>query len=131
MEAATSSYSARGKFWQYIYFMLVVKNHHKIRSRCLIREFPFRDIFNDINHGYKASLLKKNSLCLHSFYMDMASYCHYEQARRTMNTAIVSYLFNHFYSFSAAELNNIENQSFYLGIFIQREWLWRWRWWRY
>ena len=57
MEAATSSYSATGKFWQYIYFMLVAKNHHKIRSRCLVHEFYFEIFFNDINHGYKAAFV--------------------------------------------------------------------------
>ena len=100
--------------------MLVPKNHHKIRSRCLVHDIFFIDN-NDINHGYKAALLKKNSLWLLSFYMDVASYCYYEKARRTMNTAIVSYLLKHFYSFSAAELNDIESQSFCLGIFIRRE----------
>ena len=34
-EAATSSYSATGDFLQYIYSVLVAKNHQKIRSRCL------------------------------------------------------------------------------------------------
>ena len=54
VEAATSSYSATGEFLQYIYSMFVDKNHQKIRSRCLAHEFSFKDIFNDINHGYKA-----------------------------------------------------------------------------
>ena len=45
VEAATSSYSATGKFLRYIYSVLVAKNHHKIRSRCLDQEFSFTDIF--------------------------------------------------------------------------------------
>ena len=61
-----------------------------LTKECLIHEISFIDIFNDINHGYKAALLKKNSLRLLSFYM--ASYCYYEKALRTMITAIVSYL---------------------------------------
>ena len=52
-----------------------------------------------------------------SFYMDVASNCYYEKARRTMNTVIVSYLLKHFDSFSAAELNNIVSQSFCSRIF--------------
>ena len=44
VEAATSSYSATGEFLQYIYSVLVAKNHQKIRSRCLV-EFSFTDIF--------------------------------------------------------------------------------------
>ena len=44
-EAATSSYSATSDFLQYIYFVLVAKNHHKIQSGCLVNEFSFADIF--------------------------------------------------------------------------------------
>ena len=56
--------------------------------------FPSQIFFNDINHGQKASLLKKNYLWLLPFYMAVASYCHYENVRSTMRTAIVfvSYL---------------------------------------
>ena len=43
-EAATSRYSATGDFLQYIYSSLVAKNQ-KIRSRCLVHEFSFKDIF--------------------------------------------------------------------------------------
>ena len=45
VEAATSSYSATGRFLQYIYSVLVAKNHQKIQSRCLVREFSFTYIF--------------------------------------------------------------------------------------
>ena len=34
--------------------------------------FPSQIFFNDINHGYKAVLSKKNSLWLFSIYMDVA-----------------------------------------------------------
>ena len=44
VEAAISSYSATGEFLQYIYSMLVDKNHQTIRSRCLAHEFFFTDI---------------------------------------------------------------------------------------
>ena len=44
-EAATSSYSVTGNFLQYIYSVLVTKNHKKIRSKCLVHEFSFTDIF--------------------------------------------------------------------------------------
>ena len=44
VEAAISSYSATGGFLQYIYSMLVDKNHLTIRSRCLAHEFSFTDI---------------------------------------------------------------------------------------
>ena len=43
--------------------------------------------------------------------MAVASYCYYEKVRRTIGTAIVSYLLKYFYSFSAAELNNIESED--------------------
>ena len=73
-EAATSSYSATGDFLQYIYSVLVTKNHQKIRSRCLVHEFSFTDIFNDINHGYRAAILKKNSSWLLLFCMTVTTY---------------------------------------------------------
>ena len=44
-EAATSSYSATGDFLQYIYSVLVAKNHQEIRFRCLVHEFFFTDVF--------------------------------------------------------------------------------------
>ena len=44
-EAATSSYSTAGDFLQYIYSVLVAKNHQKIRSGCFVHEFFFADIF--------------------------------------------------------------------------------------
>ena len=47
LEAATNCYSATGNFLQYIYSVLVFKNHQKIR-RCLIHESSFTDIL----HGY-------------------------------------------------------------------------------
>ena len=78
-EAATGSYSVTGYSLQYIYSVPVTKNHRKIRSRCLVHEFSFTDIFNNINHGHQAALLKKNSLWLFSFYMDVASYCYYKR----------------------------------------------------
>ena len=45
VEEATSSYSATDEFLQYIHSVLVAKNHQKIRSRCLVHEFSFTDIF--------------------------------------------------------------------------------------
>ena len=54
--------------------------------------FPSQIFFNDINHGYKAAILKKNSLWLLPFYMVVATYFYYEKLRRTMRTAIVSNL---------------------------------------
>ena len=111
VEAVTSSYSTTTDFSQCIYSVLMAKNHQKIRSKCLVHEFFFTDIFNDVNHGYRAALLKKNALWLVPFYMAVASYCYYQKVRRTMRNAIVSYLLKYFYSFSTAEVNNIENEN--------------------
>ena len=58
-EAAISSYSATGNFFHYIYSVLVAKNYQKIRSKCLVFEFFFTDIFNKITHGYRATILKE------------------------------------------------------------------------
>ena len=45
VEAATSSCSATGAFLQCTYSVLVAKNHQKIRSKGLVHEFSFTDIF--------------------------------------------------------------------------------------
>ena len=60
----------------------------------LFMKFPSQILFNDINHDYRAAILKKNSLWLLPFYMAVATYCYYEKVRRTMRTTIVSYLLN-------------------------------------
>ena len=44
-EAATGSYSVTGNSLQYIYSVPASKNHRNIRSRCLVHEFSFTDIF--------------------------------------------------------------------------------------
>ena len=54
--------------------------------------FPSQIVFNDISHGHRAAIFKKNSLWLLPFYMTVATYCYYEKVRITMRTAIVSYL---------------------------------------
>ena len=81
-KAATSSYSATGDFLQYVYSVLVTKNHQKIRSSLKIlnfTNFPSQIFFNDINQGYRAALLQKNSLWLIPFYMAEATYCYHEK----------------------------------------------------
>ena len=98
VETATGSNSATGDFFKYIYFMLVAKNYQKIGSKCLVYEFSFTGIFNDINHGYRASIFKKNHMWLLPFYMAGATYCYYEKVRTTINTVTVSYLLRIFRS---------------------------------
>ena len=78
------------QFLQYIYSMLVAKNHQRIRIRYCVHEFLFIDVFNDINHDYRAAILKKNSLWLLTFFIAVATSCYYEKVRRTMRSAIVS-----------------------------------------
>ena len=56
--------------------------------------FPSQIFFNDINHGYRAAVLKKNYLWLFPLNMVVATYLYYERVRRTMRTAIVSNLLN-------------------------------------
>ena len=111
MEAAIGNCFETGEFLWYIYSVLVAKNHQKIRSRCLVYEFFFTDIFSDINRGYRAALLKKNYLWLLPFHMAVASHCYYEKMHGTMQTAGVSYLLKYFYSLSDAQLNNIESEN--------------------
>ena len=47
-----------------------------------LMNFPSQIFFNNVNHGYKAALLKKNSLWLLSIYMDVTFYYYYEKGRR-------------------------------------------------
>ena len=54
--------------------------------------FLSKVFFSDINHGYRAAILKKNSLWLLPFYMAVATYCYYEKVHRTMRNAIVLHL---------------------------------------
>ena len=44
-EAATGSYSVTGDSLHYIYSVPMTKNHRNIRSRYLVHEFSFIDIF--------------------------------------------------------------------------------------
>ena len=91
-EAATGSYFITGDSLQYIYSVPVSKDHRNIRSRCLVYEFSFSDIFSNINHGYRAVILNENPLWLLPFYMVVATYFYYEKVRRMMRTVIVSNL---------------------------------------
>ena len=74
--------------------MPLTDNHQNIRSKCLVREFSLADheFINDINHGYRGAVLKKNLLWLLPFYTAMATYIYYEKVRRAMRTAVASYL---------------------------------------
>ena len=60
MEAATSSYYATGEFLQYIYSVLVDKNHQMIRSQCLAHEFSFTDI--PLRYWLQSSFIKEKFL---------------------------------------------------------------------
>ena len=40
-----------------------------------LMNFPLQIFFNNINHGYRAAILKKNYLWLLLFYMAVANYC--------------------------------------------------------
>ena len=41
--------------------------------------FPSQIFFNDINHVYRAAILKKNALWLLPFYVVVATYFYYEK----------------------------------------------------
>ena len=58
--------------------------------------YPSQIFFNDINHGYRTTLLKKDSLWLLPFYMVVATYFYYGKVLRTMRTAIESNLLNNY-----------------------------------
>ena len=45
--------------------------------------FSSQIVFNDLNHGYKAAILKENSLWLLPFYMTVATYFYYQKLLKT------------------------------------------------
>ena len=47
-QLSTCSYTATGIFLRYIYSVLVAKNNQKVRSKCLVYEFSFPDIFQQL-----------------------------------------------------------------------------------
>ena len=89
-KAATSSYSVTDGFLHNIFSVPVIKNHPNIRSRRLVHEFSFTNIFNDIIHGYRAATLKKNYLWLSPFFVAVATYLYYERC-----TLQLYYAFKH------------------------------------
>ena len=52
--------------------------------------FQAQVLFNNINHDYKAAILKENYSWLLPFYTTVAAYFYYEKVRRTMRNAIAS-----------------------------------------
>ena len=52
--------------------------------------FPSQIFFNDINHGYRAAMLKKNSLWLLLSCMSVATYCYYEIILQLYRTSLES-----------------------------------------
>ena len=92
------------------------KIHRNIGSRRLVHEFSFTDIFNDINHGYRAAILKKSSLWVLPPHMVVSTYCYNEKARRTMHTAIVLYLLK-----KGSQLNEVcQGHNVRCTVFIRR-----------
>ena len=95
-EAATSSYSAVVHFLQYIYcglwLRIIRRSDQCVQFIC----FPSMIFFNNINHGYRAAIMKKSSFWLLLSYMTAATYCYYDNVRRTMCTTIASYLLQKF-----------------------------------
>ena len=73
--------------------------------------FPSKIFSNDINHCYRAAILKKNSLWLLPFYIAVATYWYYEKLRRTMRNAIVSYLLKPFISRCSIAVSNIDTKD--------------------
>ena len=91
-EAAISSYSATGYFLICLILSLWLRIIRRSYQGVQFIDFLSQIFFNDINHGYRAAMFKTNYLWLRPFYMSVTTYCYYEKVRRTMYTAIASYL---------------------------------------
>ena len=59
-------------------------------SRCFVQKFSFIDIFNNINDGYRAAILKKY-LWLLPFFIVVVTHCQYENVSPLL-TAVLYYL---------------------------------------
>ena len=68
---------------------------------------PSQIFFKDINHGYRAVILKKNSLWLVPFYMVVATYFYYEKECRMMCNCIKPPQNKLLFSFGKKYLNYI------------------------
>ena len=78
--------------------------------------FLHRYFFNDVNHGYRAAILKKSSLWVLPPHMVVSTYCYNEKARRTMHTAIVLYLLK-----KGSQLNEVcQGHNVRCTVFIRR-----------
>ena len=86
--------------------ILQQKNFYNIFILCL-----WLRIIRRSDQGVQFMNFPSQIFFLIPFYMAVVSYYYYEKVHRTMRTAIVSYLLKYFYSFSAAELNNIESED--------------------
>ena len=93
-EAGNSSYSAAVNFLKYIW-CLWLSIIRRSSQGVWFMKFPSHTFFNDINHSYGTAILKKSYLWLLPSYIAVATYWCYEKVRRTMRTAIVSYLLKH------------------------------------
>ena len=91
-EAAIISYYPTGDFLICIILFLWPRIIRRSYQGVQFINFQSQVFLNDINHGCRAAIMKKNYLWLRPFYMSVASYCYYEKVRRTMCTVTVSYL---------------------------------------
>ena len=93
-EAATSSYFTTCDFYNMFILCLWLRIIRRSGLGFRFMNFPSQMFFNDINHGYRAAILKKNTLWLIPFYMAVTTSCYYEKMHRIICTTIVSYLLN-------------------------------------
>ena len=91
-EAAISSYSVTDIFYNIFILCLWLRIIRTANQGVSFMNFPSEIFFNDINHGYRAAMLKKIFLWLLPFYMSVATHFYYEKVCRKMRTAVVSYL---------------------------------------
>ena len=94
-EPAISSYYVASHFLQYIlclWIRIIRSTYQGVKFMNFSSEIYISKDFND---GYRTVVLKKNSLWLPLFFMNVATSGYCEKVRGTMHSAIVLYLRNY------------------------------------
>ena len=73
--------------------------------------FPSKIFSNDINHCYRAAILKKNSLWLLPFYMAVATYCYYENCAERCAMQLYRTFLSLFFSRCSKAVSNIDTKD--------------------
>ena len=94
-----------------MYSVPVTQNHQNIRLRCLVHDFSFTDIFNDINYGYRALYWRKNICgCFRFLWLGLVTMqmcverCALQLHHTSLSSSVVISVLLHYFQFLLALL---------------------------